>query len=159
MIFGKTRCLYRARRRGALVQDEDRLRARYDTAVMGKRRSPAWVEPADLLNATGDPLAEQDPILAARVYGLSNAARPNVALRRIRADMFGDSLSSLADMAIWFQEHRGWSALRSAGELNGHGGSLNPAPAFCKLRREAMHIASARFRSPDGSLVQNPLTR
>ena len=116
MIFGKTGRLYRARRRGALVQDEDRLRARYDTAVMGKRRSPAWVEPADLFNATGDPLAEQDPVLAARVYGLSDAARPNVALRRIHADMFGDSLSGLADMAIWFQEHRGWSALRSAGE-------------------------------------------
>lgn len=107
---------HRVRKRGTLNIDEDRLRARYDAAVIGKRRGPALFGPIDLSSATGDPLAEQNPALTARLYGLSIASRPNVALRRISAKIFGDPLSSLADMAIWFQEHRGWSALRSAGE-------------------------------------------
>jgi hypothetical protein len=58
------------------MRDEAKLRARYDTAVMGKRRGPAWLDPENLFSATGDPLAEQDHDLAARVYGLIDAARP-----------------------------------------------------------------------------------
>lgn len=106
----------RKRKRGTLSTDEDRLRACYDAAVMGKRRGPALFGPTTLLSATGDPLAEQNPTMAAKLYGLSGASRPNVALRRISAKVYGDQLTSLADMAIWFQRQRGWSALRSAGE-------------------------------------------
>ncbi len=107
---------YKPRKRGTRVKDEDKLRARYEAATVNKRRSPAWREPKNIFDATGDPLAKQDPELAAGVYGLTNAPRVNVALRRIRGRTFGDSLSGLTDMAIWFQEHRGWSVLRSAGE-------------------------------------------
>ena len=107
---------YRARRRGSLAMDEAKLRARYDAAVRGKRRGPAWRQPENLFAATGDPLAEQDPVLAAHLYGLAEAPRPAVALRRIRSEAFGDTLSSLTDMAIWYQDNRRWSVLRSAGE-------------------------------------------
>jgi len=106
----------RARKRGTLIADQDRLRIRYDTAVIGKRRGPKWQDPTTLFDATGDPLVLQNPVLAAELYGLSTALRPNVTLRHVRAKTFGDSFSSLVDMAIWFQEHRRWSALRSAGE-------------------------------------------
>ena len=41
------------------------------------------------------------------------------------------------------------------GELDGHGGSLNQPRCPRKPHRNAMHIASARFRSPRGSPVQN----
>ncbi len=107
---------HRVRKRGTLSMDEDRLRARYDAAIMGKRRGPALYGPTTLSSATGDPLAEQNPELAAKLYGFTGISRPNVALRRISAKIYGDPLSSLADMAIWFQRQRGWSALRSAGE-------------------------------------------
>jgi hypothetical protein len=42
-----------------------------------------------------------------------------------------------------------------AGKLDGHGGSLNQPGRPRKPRCAATHIASARFRSPNGSLVQN----
>ena len=107
---------HRRRKRGELAKEEDKLRACYDVAVAGRRRGSTWIELLDLFNATGDPLARQNPDLAARTYGLSSSARPNVTLRRIRAQTFGDPLSCLVDMAIWFHERHGWSVLHSAGE-------------------------------------------
>ena len=41
------------------------------------------------------------------------------------------------------------------GELGSRGGSLSPVPPLRKPHSAGMHIASARFRSPFGSLVQN----
>ncbi len=106
----------KARKPLTRLKDEDRLRARYDRAVKGKRRQETHVTPADLLHATWDPLVGQDSALAHQVYGLTDAARPSIHLRRIRARHFGDALDSVTDIAIWFQDRRGWSALRAAGE-------------------------------------------
>jgi hypothetical protein len=109
---------YRQRRRGTFERDTAQLLGRYNDATRGKRRSRALGHaPNDLLfEASGDPIALQDPEAAARLYGFAGAPRPLSVLRRIRAETFGDELSGLTDLAIWFQNHRGWSALRSAGE-------------------------------------------
>lgn len=101
---------------GSGPSDTDRLRRLYDSHTRGKRRvfKPHGIDP--LLAATGDPLVEQDRDLAARVYGLAGAPRPAVRLRHIEAAVFGDALSSIADMAAWFLERWRWSALRAAAE-------------------------------------------
>jgi hypothetical protein len=108
--------LYRQRRRGTSAQDTDQLRRRYEAATRGKRRILRAAIEDGLFEATGDPLVLRDRDLAAKIYGLEGAARPAVQLRRIQARTFGDALSSLADLALWYQDHRRWSALRSAGE-------------------------------------------
>ena len=107
---------HKARKYRTPVRSEAKLRALYDAAVMGKRRGITWLEPADLFAATGDPLAEQNYPLAAHIYGVTLATRPVVTLRRIQAETFGDALTSLTDLAIWFQDHKGWSAIRSSRE-------------------------------------------
>ena len=110
----RTTRIYRAQ--GTRIRDEDTLRARYDAAVFGKHREERWITPNSLADATGDQLAVDDAELAARVYGLAGAPRPMVKLRSIHADTWGDELSSVTDMAIWFQDARRWSTLRAAGE-------------------------------------------
>jgi hypothetical protein len=80
------------------------LRDRYVNAASSQR---TFLTP-------GDPLVLRDRALAAQLY--AHAARPNVQLRRIRAQSFGDELESLVDMALWYDGARRWSALRSAGE-------------------------------------------
>jgi hypothetical protein len=105
------------RRRGTRIPDQDRLHQIYDAATRGKQTGKAQSWSLDpLFDATGDPLVEQDRDLAAKVYGLANAPRPTVSLRRIRAKMFGESLDSLTDIAIFFMEHRRWSILRASAE-------------------------------------------
>lgn len=104
------------RKQGTRVRDEDKLCARYEAAVLGKYREERWVTPHSLADATGDQLAEDDAELAAHAYGLAGAPRPAVKLRSIYSEMFGDELSGITDMAIWFQDAQRWSALRAAGE-------------------------------------------
>jgi len=107
---------FRQRRRGTLASDTDKLRDRYEAATRGQRRIQQSSDGDPLFLATGDPLVLRDRELAAKVYGLEGAARPGVQLRRIKAQSFGDELDSLADMALWYENNRRWSALRSAGE-------------------------------------------
>lgn len=112
----RPRSRFRQRRRGTLIGATQNLRDRYEAATRGKRRVP-WPSQRDpFLDTTGDPLVLRDRALAAQLYGLVDAARPNVQLRRIRAQSFGDELESLVDMALWYEGARRWSALRSAGE-------------------------------------------
>lgn len=108
------------RKRGTLERDRDNLRWRYDNATRGRQtianKNVVARDEDPLFNATGDPLVKTDPLLAASVYGLTGAARPRIALRRIAGRVWGNSLTSVIDMAVWFARFRGWSALRSAGE-------------------------------------------
>jgi len=106
---------YRQRRRGSLTQATDALRARYDRATAGRRRPLKRSDLDPLFIATGDPLVLEDRAKAVRVYGLLDAKRPSVALRRIKAESYGDDLHGLVLMGRHYQA-RGWSALRAAGE-------------------------------------------
>ncbi len=112
-----TRRIWR-RRRGTLDADRDRLKQKYDKSTRGKRRATDRVASSGdpLLDATGDPLVSTDRALAIELYGLHDAARPNTRLRRLRDEIFGGSLSSVTEMALWFQDHRAWPVYRSAAE-------------------------------------------
>lgn len=106
----------RQRRRGFLTAETDKLRRRYEAATRGKRREREMTDLDPLFAATGDPLVLRDRDLAAKIYGLAGTARPAVQLRRIKAQAFGSELDSLADMALFYEDHRRWSTLRSAAE-------------------------------------------
>lgn len=116
LVNGMLKLGFRQRRRGTLASDTDKLRDRYVAATRGKRRIEQSFDGDPLFEVTGDPLVLRDRDLAAKVYGLEGAARPGVQLRRIKAQSFGDELDGLATMALWYEDHRQWSALRSAGE-------------------------------------------
>jgi len=69
-----------------------------------------------LFEATGDPLALTEPDLAAQVYGLTEASRPSVALRKLRAAIFMNSTIPGLGLGLWLMERRGYSARRAAQE-------------------------------------------
>ena len=65
----------------------------------------------------GDPLALEDPGLALSAYDLDDAPRPLAAMRRVRGDVWGDSLDAIAGLAVAYAQLRpGWSKPRVAEE-------------------------------------------
>jgi hypothetical protein len=144
---------YRQRKRGTRWPDTDRLSLRYKRA-QSKRRTPKQGPIGGLFEATGDPLVRADHALAARAYGFERAARPSARLRQIRAEIFGNELSQLADLAIWFQKCRRWSALRAAGEAVALGAERGVwlgvhAPASFEYAVERVRKAVARAQRLD----------
>lgn len=85
------------------------MRAMYNKATAVLRRPlPAFVdEHAPVLVATGfDPLVKDDLELAASVYGLAGARRPQVALRKLHDQVWGNDLDELVTLARMFRQNR-----------------------------------------------------
>jgi len=106
----------RQRRRGTLATETDKLRHRYAAATRSQQRCLETTDLDPLFAATADPLVLRDRDLAEKVHGLDGATRPAVHLRRLKAQSFGGELDHLVDMALFYEDHRRWSTLRSAAE-------------------------------------------
>ena len=130
---GERQRAYRQRRRRSLAQTTEALRARYDRATAGCRRQFERSSLDPLYAATGVPLVLEDRAKAMRVYGLLDAKRPSVTLRKVHAESWGDDLHSLVMMGSHYQA-RGRSALHAAGEAVALGGGARRVARSARRR-------------------------
>jgi hypothetical protein len=165
------------RRRGSADEDVQRLRQIYDDACRNRRRNPP--QDLDLYAATGaDPLLETDPDRATKVYGVADATRPTVQIRRIKDEVWGDALTAFADSARELQRRHHYKNAQAAAETvaacakNGFFLGVHAPVSFDDAvkrlrkalgepRRDASHRAGwtgewLRVRPADGLTVRDP---
>jgi hypothetical protein len=72
------------------------------------------IDPRNLAEATGDPLADTKPDKAALAYGIADAPRPRVALRKVREAVYGDALGDTVAVARDLLDRRAvWASIRA----------------------------------------------
>ena len=113
-------------------------------ALGGFRRVPQLAGFAEPLRRT---LGQQHLVVLGRV------AVPEV--EQLARALGGDRLAAIIGGGPHGAAAGAAGDVAGSGELDGHGGSLIQPGRPRKPHSGGMHIASARLRSPDGSLVQN----